>query len=393
MALSVMIWLFFVMPAPLHAQETLLLNGDFEDVNTCTEYNAECGVEAWFYLRDIKAQMLSNDSQVKMLGNNSFAIYFPWRGYIGFHPVIGTIIPCGLRQGVKYSFSGIIQAKLNNRLTLNPAVVVGEKYYVPRRPFSAQLQLQNITQIKKIPDSDFYEFEYSFVATGREKYLTFGAVIEKDTVGAKRAITGDLTVSLVMDNFKLISSDDKETACEDFSLNKKNIYAYNARHKDMDYALFGKGDLPINFNETSPDHFTRIREKPVQKPLLKIDTLSLGDIFFDFNKAVLKKTGVNKLQAYFIQERDSTSILSIDSIYIDGHTDSIGTESQNLALSSLRCKSIESWLTENGIVSADRLVIRPFGKTKPIASNSTAEGRARNRRVEIIIYRKRIEDL
>ena len=68
--------------------------------------------------------------------------------------------------------------------------------------------------------------------------------------------------------------------------------------------------------------------------------------------------------------------------YIDGHTDSVGREESNQKLSEGRASSVVDWLVENGI-SADRLTPRGFGESQPIMDNSTREGRARNRRVEI----------
>src|SRR6187431_2762285 len=87
----------FAQATSLLAQTNLLLNGGFEDVNTCTEYNSECGVEAWFYLRDVKAQMINNEPTEKLLGTNSFGIFYNWIGYADFNPIIGTILPCGLQ--------------------------------------------------------------------------------------------------------------------------------------------------------------------------------------------------------------------------------------------------------------------------------------------------------
>src|SRR6186997_2174121 len=91
--------LFFLLsfPAFIIAQSNLLLNGSFEDINTCTEYKAECGVEGWFYLRDVKAQMIPNDAGESKLGSNSFGIYITWKGFKDFSPLIGTILPCGLQ--------------------------------------------------------------------------------------------------------------------------------------------------------------------------------------------------------------------------------------------------------------------------------------------------------
>ena len=135
-----------------HAQINLLLNGGFEDVNTCTEYNSECGVEGWFYLKEVKAQMLSNESDTSMVGSNSFGIFFNWLGFTGFSPVIGTIIPCGLQKNNRYTFKGIISAKLNPRLILKAGVCTGEKFYVPNRAFSKTMKPDSIVSMKAVPN-------------------------------------------------------------------------------------------------------------------------------------------------------------------------------------------------------------------------------------------------
>ena len=367
----------------LTAQTNLLLNGGFEDVNTCTEYSAECGVEGWFYLKDVKAQMLGNETNTNLLGTNSFGIFYNWLGYTDFTPVIGAILPCGLQKGNRYIFKGIISAKLNPKLILQAGICLGQKFYVPRRPFSKDMKPDSITSIKQVPNTNFYQFEYSFVATGEEKYLTFGTFIKEDTVGAKKKLIGTQTVSIVLDNFQLLPEDNRETTCPDFMLNKKEIYEYNFRHKEMDYSLYGRGELAIVFITDDSNHLTQIKEPP--KPLPKSDTLKLGDVFFDFNKANLKPDALKMLDTYFIKKNNA---LSIDSIYVEGHTDSIGSDIRNLELSQQRSESVKTWLKQNNIAVPDKINIHPFGKTKPVASNKTPAGRSLNRRVEIIIFRK-----
>ena len=117
-----------------YSQSNLLLNGNFEDINTCKEYSAECGVEAWFYLKDVKVQMINNEPGTK--GANSFAIFYNWNGSRDFTPVIGTILPCYLQPGKEYIFKGWISARLNSKLLLKPGFSVGEHFFVPKRPFS-----------------------------------------------------------------------------------------------------------------------------------------------------------------------------------------------------------------------------------------------------------------
>ncbi|WP_430426807.1 OmpA family protein [Parasphingorhabdus sp.] len=80
--------------------------------------------------------------------------------------------------------------------------------------------------------------------------------------------------------------------------------------------------------------------------------------------------------------------------YVDvlGHTDSTGSDSYNQSLSERRAASVASFLTNSG-VQRERLATRGFGESQPVASNSTEEGRAANRRVEIKIVPIRQDDL
>jgi outer membrane protein OmpA-like peptidoglycan-associated protein len=67
---------------------------------------------------------------------------------------------------------------------------------------------------------------------------------------------------------------------------------------------------------------------------------------------------------------------------LQGHTDAVGSDAYNQPLSDARARSVVVWLSQHG-VAPTRLSARGYGKTRPVASNATDEGRARNRRVEI----------
>ncbi|WP_315759945.1 OmpA family protein [Sphingomonas sp. Y38-1Y] len=83
-------------------------------------------------------------------------------------------------------------------------------------------------------------------------------------------------------------------------------------------------------------------------------------------------------------DRVADTLRRYEQTYVDvyGHTDSVGSDSYNQALSERRAGAVAEYLTSRGVQSA-RLATRGFGKTEPIASNETEEGRAQNRRVEI----------
>ncbi len=73
---------------------------------------------------------------------------------------------------------------------------------------------------------------------------------------------------------------------------------------------------------------------------------------------------------------------------VEGHTDSVGSDSFNQQLSQDRANSVRDYLVAKGGVSADQVTPVGFGETRPIASNDTADGRAQNRRVEFIFFLK-----
>ena len=72
-------------------------------------------------------------------------------------------------------------------------------------------------------------------------------------------------------------------------------------------------------------------------------------------------------------------------IQINGHTDNVGSDADNLTLSDNRAKAVYDYLVDNSI-NASRLSYKGFGETQPIDSNDTAEGRQNNRRTTFVIF-------
>ncbi|MEO7311133.1 MAG: OmpA family protein [Chitinophagaceae bacterium] len=381
---------YFLVTTTAFSQRNMLLNGDFEDINTCAEYHSECGVEAWFYMSAIKVELSHANNNDTLLGNNTLTVFYNWSGSNAFYPVIGTLLPCLLQKDRHYTFTGVFNATFNNRLKLRPGLTLGSHFYVPRRPFSQNLVPDSILLIDQVPGRDLYHFEYRFTATGEEKYLTFGTFIGADTLNGPLFDRGQRqTISLTVDHFQLVSDEPNEVACADYKIYKQNIYAYDFRHKDMDYTLYGKGELPIKKVDTGTGSVTRI-EIPVVPPPTSVkaitDTILLGDVLFDFNEARIKPGAIDILKKIFTQKLLGKARPSIDSIYVEGHTDAIGSDAQNLQLSRRRSEAVKEWLLIEGILPADKIAIHPFGKSRPKSNNSTPQGRALNRRVEVIIF-------
>lgn len=113
-------------------------------------------------------------------------------------------------------------------------------------------------------------------------------------------------------------------------------------------------------------------------PQVQVITLS-ADANFDFDKSDLKSEGRARLDQLAADLRGADSITAID---ITGHTDSIGSTTYNQRLSERRAATVRNYLVAQG-VSDGLISMRGMGETSPIATNSTKEGRAQNRRVEV----------
>jgi len=108
--------------------------------------------------------------------------------------------------------------------------------------------------------------------------------------------------------------------------------------------------------------------------------VNLPDILFDVNKATLKP------EARLVLAKLAGILLIIRElgVTVEGHTDSTGSAAYNLELSQQRAQSVLDFLVTEG-VDASRLEAVGFGMTRPVADNETAEGRSKNRRVEIVV--------
>jgi len=101
---------------------------------------------------------------------------------------------------------------------------------------------------------------------------------------------------------------------------------------------------------------------------------------FDFGKATVKKESYKELEELVEYMQHKTEI----NVEIDGHTDNVGKEEENLKLSKQRADAVKYYLVKKGI-DANRIQTEGFGASQPIADNSTEEGRQKNRRTELKI--------
>jgi outer membrane protein OmpA-like peptidoglycan-associated protein len=107
--------------------------------------------------------------------------------------------------------------------------------------------------------------------------------------------------------------------------------------------------------------------------------LVLEGVNFDFDKSTLRQEDIA------IIDRDVTTLDTWGNVNIEvaGHTDSRGSDAYNMNLSQQRAEAVRNYLISKGI-AADRLTAKGYGESQPVADNATDEGRAKNRRVELV---------
>ena len=111
-----------------------------------------------------------------------------------------------------------------------------------------------------------------------------------------------------------------------------------------------------------------------------IDKMTL-ELNFDFDKSNIRPDDTAKLQKAvdFVKKYPGSKVR------LEGYADSIGTEEYNQSLSERRAEAVRSYLVKEGACEQANVSAVGYGETKPVASNKTKEGRAKNRRVEVLI--------
>ena len=132
----------------------------------------------------------------------------------------------------------------------------------------------------------------------------------------------------------------------------------------------------------APAPAPHVMPAPAPKPAPVVPTSEkvtfAASALFDFDKAVLKPEGKKQLDDMAAKLKE----INLEVVVAVGHTDSVGTDAYNQKLSIRRAEAVKAYLVTKGI-EANRVYTEGKGKKQPVADNKTAEGRAKNRRVEI----------
>tara|TARA_R110002049_G_scaffold300840_1_gene492468 strand:+ start:1084 stop:3093 length:2010 start_codon:yes stop_codon:yes gene_type:complete len=223
---------------------------------------------------------------------------------------------------------------------------------------------------------DIYSFELYKEARPEKVVFLRGQIESKDpdaakgmTIELKNTTTNEVTQGVVDEStgeyVAVIKASEKEPV---MMMAKKDGYAFTSQYIDSDRDVVGRP----------------MKVEPLEvNPIETGQTYRINDITFETDSYVLSMKVMTILDEFidFLLSNPNVKV----AIY--GHTDSKGDPQRNLELSDQRAKAVNDYLIIEGI-DPDRLNFKGFGASKPLVSNNTEEGRARNRRTEFVIESK-----
>jgi outer membrane protein OmpA-like peptidoglycan-associated protein len=137
----------------------------------------------------------------------------------------------------------------------------------------------------------------------------------------------------------------------------------------------------IDKEDVCPDVFGIVENKgcpEIKQETKMIFERALQGIQFETGKDIIRKSSYGILDEVYVVMRENPEY----SLSIYGHTDNTGDDEMNMALSLKRADAVKKYLVDKGVPESRIKEVKGFGETMPVATNDTAEGRTKNRRVE-----------
>jgi len=352
----------------LSRSQNLLVNGSFEDLNTCTEYHVECAPEAWVSSSSGFTNYIK-DRQRSHTGVNCMAIE---AGNFQQHfrrTIIRSRLICGLRRGANYKLEFYIKSPHDMLDSAGIYFSAVDPLFdkTPLHKLTPSVYLERVIAPMKINDSAWHKVEITYAATGEERFITLGYFAKEDYLG-DRVHPLENHYYIFFDDITMVPVDPNERLCNNWEQMKEEVYEENERHSLM--------EKKISYYKANPPLPPTI----IRNAYVKIDTLVLPDILFATGKADLQPQSHALLDSFCRHIEKS----KIDSIVVEGHTDSVGTYGLNEKLSLDRAIAVKSYLQEK--TGYAQVTARGWAFLKPVTDNKTPQGRQRNRRVEVFLY-------
>lgn len=355
--------------------QNLIANGSFEDANLCTEYHKYCAPEAWIATSH-DASYYYSDMKIAFDGYRYVGLTAGSVNKKGVRNFIRTQLLCGLRKGSQYNVDFYVSAT-NKVLDSIGFCFSPEDFLYEQRSYRdiqpAYWYVRSGAALSQPPDK-WQKVHGVYTATGNEAYLTIGLFKRTDYTGSLKPDYQDEYIFL-LDKVSVTPVNPNEKICREAEQERWHIYAEDDRHERLDKTISA-----------------HLKKPPLPRPKLgltrtpyvqHIDTLVIPDIYFVSASYEMSKKSFALLDSF------ANKITGpMDSVVVKGHTDSIGSLSYNQELSHNRAVSVKQYLMTKLPSLGVPFIARGYAFLEPIASNKTASGRKKNRRVEIFVYRK-----
>jgi outer membrane protein OmpA-like peptidoglycan-associated protein len=356
--------MFLYFPLVVPAQN-LLMNGGFEEENICTEYEKNCAPEGWIST-SLFADYYFEDAVNAFEGAHFVGLPVADGNRQQGRNFLRSRLLCGLRKGAQYR----VEFYVRSRHAVFDSVGVyfsGHDFLYQKeklRNTSPQILLQEADSLA--PSKTWQKVSLTYTATGEENFISIG-----DFKRGAHSIAGTPDLGrdyyFFIDDVSLKPLNPSEKLCPGWTRLKEDEYDFNVRHSQLDKLIYVYTRRPP------------LVEAAPKTVVHRIDTLVIPDVLFATNSYTLE-AGAKDVLDEFVGKVKS---VQVDSVVVEGHTDSHGSMALNQQLSQNRAASVASYIQPHFQTAT---LTKAFASQKPVADNRTSAGRQKNRRVEIYIY-------
>jgi outer membrane protein OmpA-like peptidoglycan-associated protein len=358
--------IFLFLPLCVFSQN-LVMNAGFEDENICTEYSMNCAPDGWisncfagnYYFRDV---------HYSAKGEHFVGIPLNGPGRTDVRYFIRTRLLCGLRKDARYRIDFFIRSAHRDLDSIGISFYERDPLYEKQsfKKLQPDFWLVDLIPAYETRQDNWFLASVTYTAKGNENFFTFG-----DYKRSPHKLPGkpDLQNNYYyfIDEVYIGALNSQEKMCASADSVKRSEYDINERHNLMQKQayVYSKNPPPVG---------------QLPKTILqRIDTLVIPDVLFATNSYRLNRNAGVLLDSFI----HAAGKLVIDSLVVEGHTDSMGSHASNEILSLNRARAVAEYLqpyVKQGIRTAG------WASDRPVADNKTTEGRQKNRRVEIYLY-------
>ncbi len=382
-------------------------NPNFEEINECEEYGSKCASEAWFRIPPYDLTVTDKVKRIAHTGKVSEILVLEnTRHPLSRRVFLYTKLLCPLIKGNEYQLSFYLHPLKKEDYKVEALFSKEELIAGIKNPLSFQASLAfTIEEEISKPDADGWKkVQSNFTATGEEIFLTLGYFSKEEIKATRKELSnskGDIIV--LVDDISLFPMDKTEQLCDSAEVQKMKLYEQDHRHTnkisvDSNNVEYGMEVKEWNNNFFEKPEADSILEKErivdTTKPIIEDkewnekDTLvfEIPHVAFEFDGIKINDEFQSKLDSFALQ----IQYLNPEKIQYIGHTDSMGSLDYNQQLSERRAQAVQLYMYQFDYFQDLNFEIIGKGELLPKADNKTIEGRQLNRRVEIVIFKNKM---